>query len=475
VPVNPFKIGLGTRKYQPDKEPFLECSEGLKPGCGCCRIGPCDICLEWEVYGEDIEHGTALDNGTSWTGSAGGIVFVAAWDEYTCTFSVTLDGEEVYSAVLCGEYGEETVTCRNWDNGVSFTKNAGGYNEQSGTFRWAKKTRLEMMDRKGSKDYGSESACARPFCGDDCECTPEELCVSIGTSSDFFDCTGVIPFTGTLCEGKVTVAEWSGNIACSSGDTMFVTLTLTRDAYTDECKLSGSASGTVDGDDISLDLEAEVISDCVTMSAIFLVTIGYEEYTITVNSLECDTCDPGVCLICCDSVPPFPPSNLVCRITLGEVIHPDAPEPPIDLSCWSDLEFNISFLYDVDEDSTGSCSGNGTTRRADCIGNLLDGEFDESCCAGGQWVGSGSNSCGNISVCFIPCATVICPPDTDEITYVAWDVHIAISGGQCDAEGMCLVCGDTIAWSREGFLVCGDTLFTPGTGSVALIVDISES
>ena len=117
-------IGMGTRKFQADNTPVAECSERLTPGCDCCKIEHCDICLEWEVYGETIDFGTAVptgDPGGEWTGSAGGITFVASWDAY-CTFTVQLNGVEVFSAVLCGDYeSEDVVTCRNWDGEVSYT------------------------------------------------------------------------------------------------------------------------------------------------------------------------------------------------------------------------------------------------------------------------------------------------------------------------------------------------------------------
>jgi len=462
MPTNPFAIGLGSRKFQPDNEPLHNCEERIVPGCGCCGVAPCVLCLSWFPDDDEtaVQWGTAPGDGLEWIGTVAGISFRAYWNAYDCRIVVEADGNEVWSAVLCSYDG---VTCRNFDGEVA-------YND--GTLRWERKTVLETKRRKGSQDIYSESKCAQSFCGDHCDCLCERLCMSIGNLNSELDCTGIIEFNGTFCEtGKVETASWADDIDCGDDETVAVEVKLGRDDYTGECVLFGTAVGT----GFSLSLPPTEISDCKELGATWTVDIGGEEYTVTVRCEQCGECDPGICLICCDSVPPYPPSEMVCRITLGTIVQPDPPEPPFSTACWTDLEFPISFLHDVDEDQSGACEGHGTTRRADCISNTLDGEFNPDCCVGGQWVGSGSNACGEIAVCFVPCATHPCPPDTETETWTAWDLHVAVGGGYCDAVGQCLICHDEIAFSAEGLQVCGGVLFTPGTGTAQLVVDISET
>ena len=101
MPMNHFGVvGLGTRKYQPDNEPVRVCEEMLLPGCDCCRIGPCRLCLEWIVDDVVEDNGKALGDGEEWNGSAGAIDFKAYWDESYCTINVELDGELVWSKPL---------------------------------------------------------------------------------------------------------------------------------------------------------------------------------------------------------------------------------------------------------------------------------------------------------------------------------------------------------------------------------------
>jgi len=468
MPMNRFGvIGLGAREFQQDNNPILECSEKLKPGCGCCKIGPCDICLEWEEDGEAIDYGTAVDTGDEWVGSAGGITFVAGWDPYTCVFSITLNGTEVFSAVLCGDSGEDTVTCRNWDGEVSYTN---GYEE--GTFRWEKKSHVELQKRRGDPD--GDYKCARPFCGD-CTCTCDQLCVTVTDTYTLDSCTGTIPHTGYMCEGRTSEPEWEGSIDCDPSGSLAIAVQLVRDEY-DDCILTGSVSGTVDGEYLDAEFPETVVSDCSSMSATIEVTDGDNTYSISIRCLECGSCEPEICLECCDSVPPSPPATLICRVSLGTVTQPEDPEPPFSTACWTDLEFPISFLYDIDEDTEDVCIGEGTTRRVDCIGNLLAGEFDESCCSDGQWIGGGSNGCGDIDICFLPCAPgAPCGTPPPGETYAKWVAYMSVGGGNCSTASLCLICHDTIAWSVEGYHDCGALLFTVGTGSVTLVVDISES
>ena len=475
-------IGLGARKWHQDKAPIQTCEEMLIPGCeyesptdACCKIGPCKFCLYWEVYGETDDTGTAAWSGTEWFGRAGGINFTAyiAKVDDVCKFIVELNSVEVYSVELCG-YGE-SETCRSLDGSVEYT-NVGSYTSEEGTFRWEKKTVHELQKRLGDNSYGSVQHCARPFCGDpgECECTCDELCVTVSVEGGD-ECTGLIPQTGTFCGGKLTAPEWSGDIACvPSGDTITATVTLGRDEYTDDCILYGGVVGSIGGDSVDLNLEETTVSGCESLSASWVISVGYVDYFITVKCADCGGCEPEICLECCDSVPPSPPATLVARISIAAVNNIPG-EPLIDTSCWENIVFDISFVYDVDDDTNQACANQGATRRADCIGNLLDNEFNEECCSGGQWIGSGSNGCGKISICFIPCATSSCPTPPPGETLNPWHALMSVGDAQCDETAECLICHDPIAYSQYGYRACSSVLFTVGTGSIDLQVDISES
>jgi len=349
MPLNHFgAVGLGTRKYQQDQSPVKVCQEMLLPGCDCCRIGPCKLCLTWTV-GTKIYLGKASGDGQEWSGSAGDVSFRAYWDESYCTINVELDGELVWTRSLCEDY--DAVTCRNWDDDTAFTTYAG----DSGTFAWEVMEVLELLRRKGGEAY-SESECADYFCGT-CSCIPEELCVGIFQGLDVLGvpsseetgalCDGPIPFTGTTCDDKVTEAEWSGVVACDTGS-VTVTVILERGSY-DECIASGTAIGTIGIRTVSLAMEPTVVSDCETMSVVWSVIDGDDVYDITVESKDCEDCDLGVSVPCCPdtTVPKTLYATLSgsgCSNIDGEVIVLQLDELLGD--CWNGIRFNLPFPPD---------------------------------------------------------------------------------------------------------------------------------
>jgi len=296
MPMNHFGVvGLGTRKYQPDNEPVKVCNEMLLPGCDCCRIGPCRLCLEWIVDDIVEDNGKASGDGEEWNGSAGGIGFRAYWDESYCTINVELDGELVWSKPLCDEYAYQSVTCRNWDDSVEHEK----YSGESGTFKWTVTEYLQLARRKGSHDEYAESACARNFCGN-CECTCLELCVTV--TGGLYVCTGVIGFTGETCGNTVTSATWEGDVECNPGDdSVTVTVDLSRSDYDDSCMLSGTATGTIGGDDVSITMTESAVVDCKSLGGSWTQRIGDNDYTVSVRCLECGECS-GIITECCPDI-----------------------------------------------------------------------------------------------------------------------------------------------------------------------------
>lgn len=329
MPLNHFgAVGLGTRKYQQDQSPVKVCQEMLLPGCDCCRIGPCKLCLTWTV-GTKIYLGKASGDGQEWSGSAGNVSFRAYWDESYCTINVELDGELVWTRSLCEDY--DAVTCRNWDDETAFTTYAG----DSGTFAWEVTEFLELLRRPGGEAY-SESECADYFCGT-CSCTCPKLCVTITT--DETGCEGTIPFTGEQCDdGRVTSPEWSGAIDCEPDGSVDVAIALTRDAYGD-CQISGTVDGTIGGNAVALALVETPITDCKALTATWTVTVGDVTYTVAVQCLECGECGPPFLDPCCPDV--VAPTTLTATLILQT--NSTDPTDPSDVACDDQVEVTFGF------------------------------------------------------------------------------------------------------------------------------------
>jgi len=321
MPLNHFRaVGLGTRKYQQDQSPVKVCQEMLLPGCDCCRIGPCKLCLTWTV-GSKVYLGKASGDDQEWSGSAGGVSFRAYWDESYCTINVELDGELVWTRSLCEDY--DAVTCRNWDDETAFTTYAG----DSGTFAWEVTEFLELLRRTGGEAY-SESECADYWCGT-CSCTCPMLCVTITT--DDTDCEGTIPFTGEQCkDGRVTSPEWSGAIDCGPDDSVDVAIALTRDAYGD-CQISGTVNGTIGDNAVALALVETPITDCKALATTWTVTADDITYTVAVRCLECGECG-GISTTCCPDIL-LPETMFVDFIQVAPGADVSGPGSGDDCSC----------------------------------------------------------------------------------------------------------------------------------------------
>lgn len=328
-------LGLGPRLLQQDNHPTSLCNDLLTDGCGCCKVVPCRLCLEWELpdgddadTDPDIDYGEALPNaeGTEWTGSAGGISFRAYIDVNYCTINVELDGVLVYSdSLLC--VGEDyagpggTDSCRDFSDEVEYTS---GYSD--GIFRWTKKNLLELNPIAGIKatEYVT-GTCTDYHCGT-CSCIPEKLCATLVGSVEVLSCAEFLDFSGTYCpnSGKVSFAEWTGGVVCSQGsDSITVTIQLAKNEYTGECEVSGTAVGTLAGESVNLALGADEVADCRSTSGIWNFTVGYIDYTLTIQPQTCGICS-GINSECCPDV--ILPETLY--VDFDQIAPGPAPAPP---------------------------------------------------------------------------------------------------------------------------------------------------
>lgn len=250
------------------------CSEFLTEACdtvphdGCCSAAPCSLCLELETYADGISYGTATFNGTSWTGTVGGLAFVSYWERSSygeCEYVVTLDAEEVYRATCY-----EGASCRDPGGSVGVTI---GYDE--GTLTWAK-----HEPRPLALTTDPDTGCNDFFCGT-CRCTCDCLCVTI-TEPDGTVMLGEICSTSYPCDAPI----WEGSIGYYD-----LSIALGRDDYTGDCTISLTASGE--------DADPVFASGCGNMSA--SVTL-YDGTIIRVacKVCECETNPP--CEFCCTPI-----------------------------------------------------------------------------------------------------------------------------------------------------------------------------
>lgn len=72
-----------------------------------------------------------------------------------------------------------------------------------------------LTSLQSSEQCDTEGGCADFFCGN-CDCVPDELCVTID------GCNEIIPFTGEFCDGMVTVPVWEGGGDCGYAVTIYL-------------------------------------------------------------------------------------------------------------------------------------------------------------------------------------------------------------------------------------------------------------
>jgi len=135
--------------------------------------------------------------------------------------------------------------------------------------------------------FRDEPDCNEPWCGN-CECTCTALCVKI--SKHCIICgEGEIGYDENLST-YATDPSWSGYIVCS-GESYSLHIVLSRDEYTGDCLLGGSADGET--------LQWQWVSDCTALSASWVLYDG------TIISVECAVCrcDTMDCKVgCCFGV-----------------------------------------------------------------------------------------------------------------------------------------------------------------------------
>lgn len=224
------------------------------PTDNCCGVIPCTFCLEWEVYGETINYGSAEFGGSSWAGTVGGGSFVAYWERNymtdECEFIVVFDDEEVYRASCY-----TGASCRNPGGEVTATL---AY--QEGTLRWSvfRPRELELIDNPdtGCKDF---------FCGT-CRCSCECLLVTITT-------IGTV-YSGEICDVSYSDCDapiWEGSVAG-----YVLSVELGRDLYTGNCTVTLTADGETP--------EPVFATGCDDMTASVTLLDG------TVVAVECKRC-----------------------------------------------------------------------------------------------------------------------------------------------------------------------------------------
>lgn len=288
-------FGLGPKWWQKPENKLLKCAERKSDWCdptetdGCCAIIPCTYCLELEIYGDEIQYGTAEFSESGWFGTVGGKNFIGYWEHGyesgECEFVVLFDGMEVYRKSCY-----EGQSCRDSSDEAEVT-----VNYEAGTLRWIRNEPLPLPYVNDP-----ESGCKTWYCGD-CECTCRELCVVIR------------PVGGAICSGTVGLEYgwqdcdppvWSDQVQCLE-DYYDIRVELLRSEYTGGCLLRVTVNEeTFDPVEVTVCTE---ISLTVTM---------YDGTEIDISCKGCD-CEVDAC-----SNPCCPGSTLVeSTFTLTSVGH----------------------------------------------------------------------------------------------------------------------------------------------------------
>lgn len=317
------RLGLGPIAYQVAK--IEKCDERVVDACEtghrCCAVISCEYCLEWEIYGQPIQYGTAAVSDTgALSGLVAGITLLGEWQRnvYTneCEFVVTVNDEIVTIIPYCGY-----ITCRNYSWEVEVT-----VNDQQGTLRWIRREKRPLPYRQNDKQ------CVKHFCGS-CECTCRCLCVTlIEANGDEYRAT----FCDTAysdCSGPV----WAGEINYKS-----ISIALQLDPYTEGC----AAAVTADG----VEYEPELIDDCSTVAG----SITLEDYSTlswTCEECNCDQIDNISTPTCpCDPMPRSilyswtltnPNTNETCESGSGTLEFAAGNLIPTWIGTWKECEIKL--------------------------------------------------------------------------------------------------------------------------------------
>jgi len=270
---------MGPEFWTPDKPTKLKkCSEFVSPACnpiptdGCCAVIPCSYCLTWTLYGKPPQYGTALFNGTAWTGTVGGKAFVAFWEvgyvSGECEYVVTFGGTEVYRVNCYG--GQSCRDSSDFAEAYIYPDN--------GTLKWDK-----ILHRPLEYEVDYYTNCREHFCGN-CECSCASLCATL-IGPDCCEVRFLMPDVSYPCDGPT----WTGSGMC--GATLkTAAISLYKREYDGACMLSGSVNGQ--------SLDDLVLSACVGWTAAWTLYDG-TYLRVVCDECECntdaDSCVSGCC------------------------------------------------------------------------------------------------------------------------------------------------------------------------------------
>lgn len=274
-----------------DRERAVVVSSNPTCGCGedaicnetelkcdpCCRCVPQRLCATFESYGCDCDGSSAflrLNSDGAYTGELicgseiADIAVLLHSENQRCYWHVVSENNYIDELF---EIGPALQSCERPDLILQFS-----FAECGGTLRI---TRHELRKLPPRLD---EAGCpSKPFCGD-CRCTCQVLCVLVSTAD------GTICFRGELGDvsaGSEQAPKWEGEITCGSR-TFPVSLTLTRDPYTDECLFGGSIDG--------VDLELIPVGDCAELAASWILD-DYSQISVSCKECSCDESGSGCC------------------------------------------------------------------------------------------------------------------------------------------------------------------------------------
>lgn len=298
-----LQLGFGSRSLRC----LAKCWEKLVNACvngptqGCCGVVQCKWCLELQVYGLDPQYGSAVWDGTKWTGSVGGFPFEAYWDNYSgeCELVIVFNGVEIDRKTNCYEVG-----CRTPEGSSAFT-----LGEAAATVLWE-------VNKNEPLPHIEVNGCIENFCGT-CECTCKALCVTVK------------PLHSIACKGQIFIDQyytWSGTVTCDGTDHV-ISLSLERDAYTGECVLTGinrQYGNPYEIDGYGQALASTTIGSCTRIQAGWVLADG------TRITVVCRDCKCVITVPSCDQ-----PCVYVSDFPGGWIYIPSDPECAAPCSCSS--------------------------------------------------------------------------------------------------------------------------------------------
>lgn len=453
------QIGMGPIWLQGGR--FKKCDELTIDSCdttitdGCCVVIPCALCLVWRVYGEDDRFGKAAFDPAfnKYHGTVAGAEFFAYWQKNEsgiCELKVEFDGIEV-ATLTCDD-----VSCRSPEGSVETS-----LDYVDGTLEWTVQTKRPINYIK------TDDGCTDFFCGT-CECTCEELCVTIkATTSDpaevfFLEGKDVIPLISYTCDGP----EWLGSVETTLGaltESIEVYVYLYRDSYTGECWMTGEARGQ--------ELTPRRILYCAGFEERFEL---YDGSIVTIRCKECD-CNDRPCEFCClpmDFSQPEYPGGVLTGIPYSisgcdiDEYHSEGSfvTSPGNLPCTDNAIYYgptwstpSQTMYVDGVAADGSCATtpcfNTFRLLLECTDRFLEPGDDDGCDRLWLWVGSANPQVGDIGEE---------PPDAGGFGGIVSWVRYRAESCTCDDVG-----GVAAAWSFDITIDCSENPFGSEYGPCA--------